>query len=292
MVTGGFYLSSHTLHSTLFGLIHSFILPSFLTEGKHPPVVMLVRRLIHYFHNALVANDPDESDHMLDLASQKGAQDIFALFALAIFLNVLDERTYIFSPESLQLHDSFDLNEIPFVERYHNCYARGLAFDLVEWYFENYEFSYSSDEEDDIDAYQFILVPFTAHVARHIIGYKMHAEFSGHSKLSTYKKVQLQVESAIYPFEHMQSTYLTQLNDAHEEEYDPENSSDDGQSIFTSGYDMDYVLPDLVITKRPEVGGHCSNPDTLGVGQNIMDKKFMAGVACGFKVDQSSALLF
>jgi len=117
----------------------------------------------------------------------------------------------------------------------------------------------------------------------------MHAELSGHSTRPTYKEVQSQVESAIFSFQYMRSTYLSQLNDDHEEEYDPDN---DTQSIFTAGYDLDYVLPDLAITKRSEVGKHYSNPNILEVGQNDMDTKFIAGVACAFDVDQSGALLF
>ena len=152
-----------------------------------------------------------------------GAQDIFALFALAIFLNALDEHTYTIPPQSSQLHAIFDLNEIPLVECYHNCYVHGLAFDLIDWYnFEHYEFSYVNDEDpgDNIDTYQFLLVPFTVHIAHHIIGYKMYAELSGHTTHSTYKQVQYQVESAIYAFE---SAYLGQLQVAHEAEYDPKN---------------------------------------------------------------------
>jgi hypothetical protein len=294
VITGGYYLSSHTLHATLFGLIHSFILPSVLTEGNHPPVAMLIRRLIHYFHGALVGNDPSEDDHMLDLASRNGAQDIFALFALAIFLNALDERTYTIPAQSPQLHAIFDLNAIPLVERYHNCYVRGLAFDLMEWYFEHYEFSLvnGEDSEDDIDTHQFLLVPFTVHIARHLIGYKMHAEVNGHTTNSTYKQVQYQVESAIYSFKYMRSTYLTQTREACEEEYDPDNSDDDARSIFTAGCDLDYILPDLVITQRLEIGGHCSIPNPLEFGQNDADRKFMAGVACAFNLDQSGGMLF
>ena len=89
----------------------------------------------------------------------------------------------------------------------------GLAFNLINWYFEHYEFSYVNDEDpgDDIDTYQFLLVPFTVHVAHHIIGYKMHAELSGHTTHSTYKQVQYQVESAIYALKYIESAYLGQL---------------------------------------------------------------------------------
>ena len=159
------------------------------------------------------------------------------MFTLAIFLNILDEHIYIIPLESLELHNIFDLNTILLVEQYHNCYVC-VTFNVIKWYFENYKFSYSNDKKNNIDAYQFLLVPFTAYITCNIIEYNMHAEFLGHSKLSIYKKVQLQVKSAIYSFQYMQSAYMTQLNDNHKEKYDPENSSDDGQSIFTAKCDL------------------------------------------------------
>lgn len=132
------------MHTTFFGLIHFFILPSVLTEGNHPLVAMLIHRLIHYFHGGLVGNDSGILVKAITCLIWPHAMvlKIFALFALAIFLNVLDECTYKIPSQPLQLHTIFDLNAIPLVEKYHNYYVCGLAFDLIKWYFKHYEFSF------------------------------------------------------------------------------------------------------------------------------------------------------
>ncbi|KAF8800472.1 hypothetical protein BYT27DRAFT_7026457, partial [Phlegmacium glaucopus] len=79
VITGGFYLSMHTLQDSLIGAIHTFILPSLLTEGEKPPFVMFARRLVHYFHNAFVLNDSSDRAHLPALSTLDGVRDLFAL---------------------------------------------------------------------------------------------------------------------------------------------------------------------------------------------------------------------
>ena len=100
------------------------------------------------------------------------ARDLLSLVTLAIFLNVLDERTYKLSLETYQddpialqqSYDIFDLNAIPVIERYHLSYTRGLSLDLLEWVFENYVFSSVELEEEDVDAFGTIFVPFIVYI--------------------------------------------------------------------------------------------------------------------------------
>ncbi|KAF8810356.1 hypothetical protein BYT27DRAFT_7070461, partial [Phlegmacium glaucopus] len=94
VITGGFYLSTHTLQDSLIGAIHTFILPSLLTEGEKPPFIMFAHCLVHYFHNVFILNNSSDRAHLPALSTLDGVQDLFTLFAIAIFLNVLDERTY------------------------------------------------------------------------------------------------------------------------------------------------------------------------------------------------------
>ena len=172
VVTGGFYLSSHTLYETLIGLIHLFVLPSLLTEGKKPPLTIFACRLVHYMHNSYVVNDSSDRSHLLSFSTLDDAQDLFSLVTVATFLNVLDDRTYQLSLETFQedpavlqqCHDFFDLNAIPVVERHHLCYTHGLSINLLNWFFENYSFSSIDLEDDDINGYTIIFIPFIIHI--------------------------------------------------------------------------------------------------------------------------------
>ena len=131
---------------------------------------------------------------------------------LAIFLNVLDERTYKLSLETYQdnpialqqSYDIFDLNAIPVIERYHLSYTRGLSLYLLEWVFENYVFSSVELEEEDVDAFGTIFVPFIVYIGRQIAKYKRTAEEHGRTTSSTYKQVNFQIQSALFLLESAQ----------------------------------------------------------------------------------------
>jgi hypothetical protein len=90
-------------------------------------------------HNAYVLNDSSNREHLLYFLTLDDARDFMSLVVMAIFLNVFDERTYQLSSETFetnptvlqQCHAVFDPNAIPVVERYHLCYNRGLALDLL-----------------------------------------------------------------------------------------------------------------------------------------------------------------
>ncbi|KIM38926.1 hypothetical protein M413DRAFT_419911 [Hebeloma cylindrosporum] len=61
---GEYYLASHTLMSSLHGLIHSFIMGSSVTFDDDIAPMLFIRRMVHYFHNSLVSNsdlDPTET---------------------------------------------------------------------------------------------------------------------------------------------------------------------------------------------------------------------------------------
>ena len=88
IVTGGFYLSTHTFHDSLYGHIHTFILPLLLTEGKEPSFSTFTCHIVHYFLNSFILNNQDEGDHLPNLCTTDGARDLFSLFAATMFLNV------------------------------------------------------------------------------------------------------------------------------------------------------------------------------------------------------------
>ena len=79
-----------------------------------------------------------------------------------------------------QCHVLFDLNAIPIVERYHLCYTRGLSFNLLGWFFENFSFSSIDFEEYDVEPLTTIFVPFLVHVGRQIVRYKRKMAIQHH----------------------------------------------------------------------------------------------------------------
>jgi hypothetical protein len=165
IVTGGFYLSTHMLHDSLYGHIHSFILPSLLTKGENPAFSTFICRIVHYLHTSFVLNDPGKEDHLLELCTMDGVRDLFLLFVITMFLNVFDDQTYQFpsvlanQPQDIlqKIQDLFDLSAIPVNKRHHFCYARGLIFDLVFWFFNHYSFSNSDHFDDEIDGCRDVL---------------------------------------------------------------------------------------------------------------------------------------
>jgi len=53
---GGHYYLTNQMQRTLQGFIHSFILHNFLTNTSHPTLVLL-RRIILFFHMGLMENE-------------------------------------------------------------------------------------------------------------------------------------------------------------------------------------------------------------------------------------------
>lgn len=298
VVTGGFFLSTHTLHDSLMGHIHSFLLPSLLTEGKNPPLTIFARRLVHYMHNAYVVNDSSDRSHLLSLSSMDDARDFFSLIAIAIFLNVLDERTYQLSSDTFQedpticeqRHETFDLNAIPVAERHHLCYTRGLAFDLLKWLFEHYSFSSENLEEPDVDSYQAIFVPFVVHVGRQIIRYKGAAEARGHATSSTSTQVIRQVQSALFGFRFMKDSWFEE--EAAEEENDDYEDENDGL-LDPERNDLYFSFDDFAFTRReiPETRT-TSNHDFLEVGKTIRDGLFFRGLDSQFDLEAGKVYFF
>ena len=274
------------------GLIHSFILPSLLTEGKNPPFTIFARRIIHYMHNAYVLNDSSDRDHLLSFSTLDDARDLFSLVTISLFLNVLDERTYQLSSETIQedptvlrrCHEIFDLNAIPVIERHHLCYTRGLSIDLLIWFFENYSFSSVDLEEDDIDAFSTIFIPFVVHVGRQITKYKRFAEENGNTTSSASKEVNRQVQHALFGLDFMRDAWLEEKA-SDEEERHLCDANDDG-SIDLDSFDLDCDLSDYVVKRREEPGHRRATlHGFLHDGKTIADRRFFYGLTSQFDLD-------
>jgi len=248
VTTGGYYLSSHTLISSLYGLVHSFILGTSLVASDDVIPGLYIRRLVHYFHSSYVENVidagkkycfllgnsassrkfiDDDYHHLLTFKDvveddgtvvKKGMDDVkalFALFAMALYANVLDKRTYMpfihsvneLSPQEREEQRDSDINAISLLERRHYCYTRGLAFDLLFWFFNNYSFAKAGDEDDA--AFDNLLLPFTAELGRHMVAYKFDAHDLQIPGACDEKDFQMQVEMALIRYTGMEEAYDT-----------------------------------------------------------------------------------
>lgn len=290
VVTGGFYLSSHTLYETLMGHIHSFVLPSLLTEGEKPVLSIFIRRIVHYMHNAYVGNDSSDRSHLLSFSTLDDVRDLFSLVTMAIFLNVLDERTYQLSSEAYQedpitlqqCHVAFDLNAIPVIERHHLCYTRGLSIDLLDWLFETYAFSSVELEEDDLDAFAALFVPFIVRIGRQIIKYKRAAEENGNITSSTSEQVNRQVQSVLFALDPMRDAWLEEK--ASEQEKDFIQYLDEELAGFDA-CDLDFDLSDCTISRREVPMERKSKENFIENGKSHADRRFFRGLTSEFKLE-------
>ena len=82
----------HTLYESLMGMIHTFVLPSLLTEGRNLPFTIFACWLVHYMHNALVMDDLSDEEHFPNISTSDGAHGLFALAIITILLNVFEDR--------------------------------------------------------------------------------------------------------------------------------------------------------------------------------------------------------
>lgn len=291
IVTGGFYMASHTLYETFMGRIHSFVLPSLLNEGTQPSFTIFIRRMVHYMHNAHVENDSSDRSHLLSLTSMDDARDLFSLVAMSLFSNVLDERTYQLSCEThekdhkilQQCFDVFDLNAIPVIERYHLSYTRGLSTDLLNWFLENYSFSSIDFDEDDVNGFSTIFVPFVVHIGRQIIKYKRMAENSGKTTLSTLNQVIRQVQHALYGLEIVWDAWLEAITVEEEDGFNED--LDQEEDVELGPFDLDFDFSDYTIRPREVPIVRRSSANFLLDGKSNADKRFFCGLASQFKLE-------
>ena len=96
-----------------------------------------------------------------------GVTDVFSLCILGILCNVLDRRTYQCGPDYepsgflQQFHFNEDVNNVSPEERRKCARTRGLAYDLIDWFFHTHTII-DDDTEEHLDS----LTLFTPHIAR------------------------------------------------------------------------------------------------------------------------------
>jgi hypothetical protein len=239
-------------------------------------------------HNSYVLNDSSDRSHLLRFSTLDDARDLLSLVALAFFLNILDERTYQLSTEAYQdnpvalqqCHETFDLNAIPVIERFHLCYTRGLALDLLEWFFENYSFSSVELEEDDVDAFPVIFIPFIVHIGRQIAKYKRVAEEHGNTKSSSFYQVNRQVQYVLFSLAGGRDVWLEEK--AVEEENDYCQDMEEDEAVERGSNDLTFDLGDYIVSQRdmPMKRRICST--FLEDGKCYGDERFFRGLTSQF----------
>ena len=219
------------------------------------------------YHHLLTFKDIRDDDGKVVKKGMDDVKAIFSLFAMAIFANVFDKRTYLPfnrsfsepSPEELERQKEADINAIPPLERRHYCYTRGLAFDLIFWFLNRFGFHKPMEETDD--AYDCLLSPFTAELGRHIIAYKSEAENPTRPSYCDAVEFQKQVEMALFSFPGM------------EEAYDDMDDMEDLASSFAFDF-QDY---DVTVFQSPQPF-HPRVENLFEAGKNMADCKYFAAV--------------
>ncbi|KAF8874506.1 hypothetical protein CPB84DRAFT_1690089 [Gymnopilus junonius] len=143
---GGHYYMTSLMQDTLQGVIHAFVLNNFLTNTAHWPTRQIFCRILLFYHLGLVEGCVPSSDraavHLPDIKSIDGVLNLLSACVLVVLGNVLDFRTYKApnqsdddeaSEEQASLLQNCDINAIPYNERVASCYARGVAFYVMQW---------------------------------------------------------------------------------------------------------------------------------------------------------------
>jgi len=192
---------------------------------------------------------------------------LFALFAMAIFGNAFDKRTYMpliftvdgLSEDELKAQKEADVNAIPPLERQHYCHTRGLAFDLIHWFFNHYSLEKPNEEADD--AYGCILAPFIAELGHKVIQYKFAAQENKRPGVCNGEEFEHQVKMALS----IKAMHF------------PFNAVESFSPSFEFDFD-DYSVTALATTKND----YPFFEDFLGAGKNDADETYFAALGGQF----------
>jgi hypothetical protein len=161
----GHFFASSTMKDTFSGIIHSFMTNTNSTSA--PQTRRILRRLIVFYHSAIVKNTVDGDgtyfsrksqkllkknvqfadpslEHIPNLESMESVMDVIMACAIGIFINVLDMDTYrppmsenSISEKNQEELRRNDFNAISQINRMSCTYTRGLSWSLLEWLDEN-----------------------------------------------------------------------------------------------------------------------------------------------------------
>ena len=162
IIHGGHFYMMDLMQETLQGLVHSFMLSSFITNTSHYSSHAILRRMLMFCYMGLIENvihtsgvsttsytstlshkseDPFHH-HLPDVTTMNGILSLLSLATLNLLGNVLDFWTYSApnqgenteaSDEQKKLLVMYDRCDITGDERSAMCYARGVAVVIFDW---------------------------------------------------------------------------------------------------------------------------------------------------------------
>jgi hypothetical protein len=282
--------------SSLYGLIHSFITGSSVSFEDDIAPMFFIRRMVHYFHNSLVSNSDldsstcsivkkdwylcfileDPSNHLFAFEDSEDLKALFSLFGLVVFMNVLDKRTYRpyieagdpLSPDATAQLQEYDRNAIPYAERRHCAYTRGLARDLMTWFCGTYIIN---DLEDNLAVPHNLLSAFMVHIAVTMVQYKRQA--AKHNKYGCCKPEAFEEQVA------MSLMGVVEGDAEIDYHYQLEMLDDDDTPDLAMWY-----LDRITITPaETPIQLYGRDEDYMVKGTNEADRLFFQGHDCGFK---------
>lgn len=194
---------------------------------------------------------------------------------MALFMNALDKGTYMpftqsggpVTPEEWTRQQSVDLNSLSHIERLHFCYVRGLAFDLVDWFFHNYEIQGGDTDTGDAgDPYLDFLVPLVAPIARDVVRYKKEAEESGIQGFCSASAFEDQIEMALFGFEGLEEAYWKSVK----EKLSSQSAKD--------ALELPFFLEDYTGVVALDGPQYDPIPDYVESGKNNADMKYFSAL--------------
>ena len=193
--------------------------------------------------------------------AMRDVEALVCVFAIAIFMNALDKRTYIplaqagatLTAEEQKRQRQMDLNAIPMIERRHCCYIRGLAFDIVGWFYDHYELR---GEGMNANGGGLQLAPLIAKFGRDMVRYKRKVDERGAVGACNVTAFERQVEMALFGFHGFEEHYK-EMVDAEAEL---------GLPFLFKGYDV-------VALDKPQ-HRHEAVDDYFNAGRNRADNKY------------------
>jgi hypothetical protein len=207
--------------------------------------------------------------------SERDVEALMTLCAMALFMNAIDQRTYVpfgqagadITPEEHTRQQCTDLNSIPLIERRHFCYVRGLALDLVRWFFSRY--GVGDSMPDSGGGYLGPLAPIMATVAVDMVRYKSKAEKRGIPGFCSVLAFECQIKQALFAFEGFEEAYNTCYKAALRSASD---SDKDGVSLA-------FILDDFtLVALNPPMDDDSPIIDYLEAGMNMGDKRYFSAV--------------
>lgn len=182
---GSHFIATSTLSETCYGLVHSFISSSAITNADNKSVWMVLQRLACYYHQIFTNGDWNEPDfdasHIPDISTSSGVIDLYTFMVVLELANVLHGSSY--SDNGLDKMDRLRIIE-----------ARRLARELRKWTVAHFIVKMANRPEEDI--FDWMLASMCIRLLRYLKEAKKH-NIQPTSPSCTVKKMSEEIYSVI-----------------------------------------------------------------------------------------------